>query len=66
VLGIALLVSVLGTGSDVAGLLDGHRRGWTLVAVFAIVSALISMWQPQSRTRRVVAVERPVELPARV
>jgi hypothetical protein len=30
------------------------------------VSALISMWQPQSRTRRVVAVERPVELPARV
>jgi MFS family permease len=66
VLGIALLVSVIGTGSDAAGLLDGHRRGWTLVAVFAIVSALISTWQPHSRMRRLVVAEGRAAVPARV
>src|SRR4029450_8210105 len=47
VLGVALLVSVIGTASDPAGMLDGHRNGWMLVGVAAIVSAIISTRQPQ-------------------
>jgi EmrB/QacA subfamily drug resistance transporter len=64
VLGVALLVSVIGTATDAAGMLDGHRNGWTLVAVAAIVSAVISTRQPQTRKPRVAAVdERGVATP---
>ena len=49
VLGIALLVSVIGSATDPASMLDGHRRGWLLVAVAAGVASLISIRQPQIR-----------------
>ena len=51
VLGVALLVAVIGTSTDVAGLLDGHRHGWTLMAVAAITAALLSIRQPQAGER---------------
>ena len=64
VLGIALLVSVIGTATDPAGMLDGHRNGWMLVAAAAIVSAVISTRQPQTRKPLVGAVdERGVATP---
>ena len=59
VLGIALLVSVIGTASDPAGMLDGHRNGWMLVGIAAVVSALISTRQPQARKRPVAVVAEP-------
>ena len=49
VLGIALLVSVIGSATDPASMLDGHRRGWLLVAVAAGVASVISIRQPQIR-----------------
>jgi MFS family permease len=58
VLGVALLVSVIGAGSDVAGLLDGHRNGWTLVAVAAMVAALLSIRQPAGKRPVAVAEHR--------
>ncbi len=49
VLGVALLVAVIGTGSDPDALLDGHRNGWLLIAVAAIIAGLISARQPGGR-----------------
>jgi EmrB/QacA subfamily drug resistance transporter len=61
VLGVALLVSVIGTSTDVAGLLDGHRRGWTLVAVAAITAALLSIRQPAGKRPVGVADHRAAD-----
>ena len=49
VLGVALLVAVLGSAGDPAGMLDGHQRAWTLVASTAIAASLISIRQPEAR-----------------
>jgi EmrB/QacA subfamily drug resistance transporter len=66
VLGVALLVSVIGTATDPAGMLDGHRRAWMLVASAAITASLISIRQPNSRRSPVVPIvpEREVAAPA--
>jgi hypothetical protein len=62
VLGVALLVSVIGSGASASELLQGHRRGWLLIAIAALTAALIS-------TRQVVkatiadAQPRPDEQP---
>jgi EmrB/QacA subfamily drug resistance transporter len=65
VLGVALLVSVIGTASDIDGLLDGHRRGWTLVAVAAFTAALLSLRQPAGKRPDAVA-DHPAEVAAPV
>jgi MFS family permease len=49
VLGIALLVAVIGNGAAPAALLDGHRRGWVLIALSAITASLIGTRQPSRR-----------------
>ena len=49
VLGVALLVSVIGSATDLAGMLDGHRRGWLLIAIASGVAAIISVRQPDRR-----------------
>jgi hypothetical protein len=58
VFGIALLVAVIGTGSDPATLLDGHRRGWLLIALSAVTASLIGTRQP---ARRAAQGDRSVE-----
>jgi MFS family permease len=45
VLGVALLVSVIGSGTSSSELLQGHRRGWLLIAVAATTAGLISTRQ---------------------
>ena len=55
VLGVALLVSVIGSAADPAGMLDGHRRAWLLVAAAAGAASLISLRQPNARRAGVVA-----------
>jgi EmrB/QacA subfamily drug resistance transporter len=57
VLGVALLVAVIGSGDAAGALLAGHRRGWILIAVCALVATLISLAQPG--VRRAVPVSRP-------
>jgi MFS family permease len=49
VLGIALLVAVIGNGSDPATLIDGHRNGWLLIALSAVTASLIGTRQPARR-----------------
>lgn len=66
VLGVALLVSVIGTAADPAGMLDGHRRAWLLVAVAAGVASLISLRQPNARRADVAPVEAEREVVAPV
>jgi EmrB/QacA subfamily drug resistance transporter len=65
VLGVALLVSVIGSGTSPSDLLQGHRRGWLLIAIAALTAALISTRQvvrsriagdqPRSDERRVAS-----------
>jgi hypothetical protein len=65
VLGVALLVSVIGSGTSPSELLQGHRRGWLLIAIAALTAALISTRQvvrsriagdqPRSDERRVAS-----------
>jgi EmrB/QacA subfamily drug resistance transporter len=63
VLGVALLVSVIGTATDPSGLLDGHQRAWLLVAIAAATASVISLRQPNAMRRSVppVLAERDVE-----
>jgi len=51
VLGVALLVSILGTPTSPAAALDAFQNVWLMSAAAAFVATLIS-----SRQRRVVAI----------
>jgi EmrB/QacA subfamily drug resistance transporter len=63
-LGVALLVAVIGSAADPAGLLDGHRRAWLLVAVAAGTASLISLRQPNARRQAVAPIAPQPELVA--
>jgi EmrB/QacA subfamily drug resistance transporter len=53
VLGVSLLVALIGSGSEPAALLAGHRRGWLLIAVTSAITAVIGV--AQARRGAVVA-----------
>jgi EmrB/QacA subfamily drug resistance transporter len=55
VLGVSLLVALIGSGSEPAALLAGHRRGWLLIAVASAITAVIGLAQ----TRRGTVVADP-------
>lgn len=46
VLGIALLVSLLGSPESPNELVDAHHRGWTMIAALALITAVIGLAQP--------------------
>ena len=49
VLGIALLVSVLGSPETQAELVDAHHRGWLMISALTFVTALVGLAQPALR-----------------
>lgn len=52
VLGVALLVPVLGKPKGIDALLASHKRGWWLVVIAALISAVVASVQPaKPRTR---------------
>ena len=46
ILGVALLVPVLGRPTGTDALLAGHKRGWWLIAIAAMIAALVASRQP--------------------
>ncbi len=50
VLGVALLVAVQGTPSSASDALSSFRRGWWLVVIAAVGSAVVSVFQPARRS----------------
>jgi EmrB/QacA subfamily drug resistance transporter len=51
VLGIALLVSVLGSPETQAELVDAHHRGWLMISTLTFITAIICLAQPSMRQR---------------
>jgi EmrB/QacA subfamily drug resistance transporter len=49
VLGIALLVSMLGSPESPTELVDAHHRGWLMISALALVTAVIGLAQPSLR-----------------
>ena len=51
VLGIALLVSMLGSPESPAELVDAHHRGWLMISTLTLITAVICLAQPSLRQR---------------
>ncbi len=65
VLGIALLVSVLGSPESPAELVDAHHRGWLMISTLTLITAVIGLWQPSLKQRMAPAPAAPAAvLPA--
>jgi MFS family permease len=65
VLGIALLVSVLGSPETPAQLVDAHHRGWLMISALTLVTAIIGLAQPAlRRTPSPTSAAAPAAAPA--
>ena len=56
VLGIALLVSVLGSPESPTELVAAHHRGWFMISTLALITAVIGLAQPSLRREPVSSV----------
>lgn len=51
VLGVAILVALLGSPESLAELVSAHQRGWTMIAVASLITAVIGLAQPKAGPR---------------